>query len=58
MRGCDWPENVGEVGDRELGLGQQRQDAQASILASRLEGGVEGLEAKPILVCSHWAHCS
>ncbi len=51
-------EDVSEVGDGQLGLGQQRQDAQAGILARRLEGGVEGVETEPVLVRSHWAHFS
>ncbi len=34
-------QDVGEVGDRELGLGEQRQDAQPRRLAGRLEGAVE-----------------
>ena len=39
-------QNVGEVGDGELGLGQQRQHAQARLLAGRLERGVEGIETE------------
>ena len=39
-------QDVGEVGDGQLGLGQQRQHAQARLLAGRLEGGVEGIEAE------------
>ena len=31
-------QDVGEVGDGQFGLGQQRQDAQARFLAGRLEG--------------------
>ena len=38
------PQNLGEVGHRQFGLGQQHQDAQARFLAGRLEGGVEGVE--------------
>ena len=34
-------QDVGEVGDRELGLGEQRQHAQPGLLARRLEGAVE-----------------
>ena len=37
-------QDVGEVGDRQLGLGQQRHDAQPRLLAGRLEGAVEGGE--------------
>ena len=37
-------QDLGEVGDRQLGLGQQRQDAQPRGLAGRLERGVEGIE--------------
>ncbi len=37
-------QDVGEVGDGQLGLGHQRQDAQPRRLARRLEGGVEGVE--------------
>ena len=36
------PQNVGEVGDRQLGLGQQRDDAQARLFAGGLERAVEG----------------
>ena len=39
-------QDVGQVGDGQLGLGQQRQHAQARFLAGRLEGGVEGIEAE------------
>ena len=39
-------QDVGEVGDGQLGLGQQRQHAQPRLLAGRLEGGVEGIEAE------------
>ena len=38
------PQDLGEVGHRQLGLGQQHQDAQARFLAGRLERGVEGVE--------------
>ena len=44
MRGCDWPQDLGEVGDRQLGLGEQHQDAQARFLAGRLERGIKGIE--------------
>ena len=37
-------QDVGEVGDGQLGLGHQRQHAQPRRLARRLEGGVEGVE--------------
>ena len=37
-------QDVGEVGDGQLGLGEQRQHAQARVLARGLEGGVEGVE--------------
>ena len=39
-------QDVGEVGDRQLGLGQQRQDAQARRLAGGLERAVEVRERK------------
>ena len=35
-------QNLGEVGDRQLGLGDQRQDAQARRFARRLEHGGQG----------------
>src|SRR3989442_235943 len=37
-------QNVGEVRDGELGLAQERQDAQARAFSGRLEGAVQGLE--------------
>ena len=40
-------QDVGEVGDGQFGLGQQRQDAQARLLAGGLEGGVESVETEP-----------
>ena len=39
-------QDVGEVGDGQLGLGEQRQDAQPRLLAGRLEGGIEGIETE------------
>ena len=39
-------QDVGEVGHGQFGLAQQSQHAQARLLAGRLEGGVEGVEAK------------
>ena len=39
-------QDLGEVGDGQLGLGQQRQDAQARVLAGRLERRVEGVECE------------
>ena len=42
-------QDVGEVGDGQLGLGQQRQHAQARLLARRLEGRIEGIETEPVL---------
>ena len=44
MRGCDWRKICGEIGHRQLGLGQQRQHAQPRILAGGLQRGVEGIE--------------
>ena len=38
------PQDLGEIGHRQLGLGQQHQDAQARFLAGRLERAVEGIE--------------
>ena len=34
-------QDVGEIGDRQLGLGQQRDDAQARLFAGGLQGAVE-----------------
>ena len=39
-------QDVGQVGDGQFGLGQQRQHAQARLLAGGLEGGVEGVETE------------
>ena len=39
-------QDVGEVGDGQLGLGQQRQHAQARLLAGRLERRIEGVETE------------
>ena len=39
-------QNVGEVGNGQFGLAEQRQHAQPRFLARRLEGGVEGIEAE------------
>ncbi len=44
-------QDVGEVGDRQFGFGEQRQHAQARLLARGLEGRVEGIETEV------W-HCS
>ena len=38
-------QNVGEVGDRQFGFGQQRQDAQARFLARGFQRGVQVLES-------------
>ena len=38
------PQNVGEVGHRQLGLGQQRHDAQPRLFAGGLQRAVEGGE--------------
>ena len=38
------PQNLGQVGNRQLGLGQQHQHPQARILAGGLERGVQGIE--------------
>ena len=43
-------QDVGEVGDGQLGLGQQRQHAQARLLAGGLERRVEGIETEPAVV--------
>ena len=40
-------QDVGQVGDGQFGLGQQRQHAQPRLLAGRLEGRVEGVETEP-----------
>jgi hypothetical protein len=34
-------QNIGEIGDRQLGLGQERQDTQAGRFAGGLQGTVE-----------------
>ena len=39
-------QDVGEVGDGELGLGEQRQQPQAGVLAGGFQGGVEGLKTE------------
>ncbi len=39
-------QDVGEVGDGQFGLGQQRQHAQPRLLARRLERRVEGIETE------------
>ena len=41
-------QNVGEVGDGQFGLGQQRQNAQPRVLAGGFQGRVEGVEAELI----------
>lgn len=38
-------QDVGEVGDGQFGLGQQRQHTQPRLLARRFQRGVEGIEA-------------
>ena len=38
------PQDLGQVGDRQFGLGEQRQHAQARVLAGRFERGVESVE--------------
>ena len=40
-------QNVGQVGDGELGFAQQRQHAQTRFLARRLQRRIEGVKAKP-----------
>ena len=39
-------QDVGEVGDGQFGLGQQRQHAQPRLLAGRLERRIEGIETE------------
>ena len=39
-------QDVGEIGNGQLGFGQQGQHAQASLLAGRLERRVEGIETE------------
>ena len=39
-------QDVGQIGDGQFGFRQQRQHAQARLLAGRLEGRVEGVEAE------------
>ena len=46
-------QDVGEVGDGQLGLGQQRQHAQARLLAGGLERRIERVETEPIACCRH-----
>ena len=38
------PQDLGQVGHRQFGLGQQHEDAQARFLAGRLERGIKGIE--------------
>ncbi len=38
--------NVGEIGNGQLGLGQQRQQPQAGLLAGRLERRIESIETE------------
>ena len=47
-------QDVGEVGDGQFGLGEQRQDAQPRLLARRLEGAVEGGESAAGQVPQAW----
>ena len=47
-------QNVGEIGDGQFGLGQQRKDAQARVLARRLQRRVECIESEPRV--SHIRH--
>jgi len=47
-------QDVGEVGDGQLGLGKQGQDAQARFFPRRLERRVEGIKTK----LAGAAHCS
>ena len=47
-------QNLGKVGNREFGLGQQRENAQPGTLARGLEGGVQGGESQiGLIVTSH-----
>ena len=39
-------QNVGQVGDGQFGLAEQRQNPEPRLFAGRLEGGVEGIEAE------------
>jgi len=45
-------QDVGEVGDGQFGLGQERQHAQARLFARGFQGRVEGIEAE----CGAGAH--
>ena len=47
-------QDVGEIGDRQLGLGEQRQDAQPRRLAGRLEGAVERHERQLGNLTGRW----
>ena len=42
-------EDLGEIGHRQLGLGQQHQHAQPRVLTRGLEGCVESVERKACL---------
>ena len=37
-------QDFGEVGDREFGFGEQREDAQARALAGGAQGRMQGVE--------------
>ena len=49
------PQDVGEIGDGQLGLGQKRQHAQARLLARGLERSIEGIETE-LSVAAHWTN--
>ena len=40
------PQDVGEIGHGQFGLGQQREDAQPRLLACGLERRIEGIETE------------
>ena len=46
-------QDLGEIGDGQFGLGQQRQDAQARLLAGGLERRVEGRRNRAVGLAVH-----
>src|SRR5262249_157151 len=49
------PENICQIGDGQFGLGQKGQHAQACLLASHLEGTVQGIKAQRAARTHVWA---
>ena len=44
MAGLGLAQDLGQVGDRQLGLGQEHEDTQPRVLTRRLQGSVQGVE--------------